>query len=134
MLFDTDPADLDPEAFGYAHPDEEEHQADVARGYTSRIIVMATLFLAVTNAASLVSWASTLEPNWGGRTVRELSDAWAGQMSELGLDRYRVETERLWQAFADLPRERDIPATPPRPEGGPADALPPPEPGQAAPR
>ena len=51
MLFDTDPADLDPEAFGYAHPDEEEQQADVARGYTSRIIVIATMFLALTNAA-----------------------------------------------------------------------------------
>lgn len=134
MLFDTDPADLDPEAFGYAHPDDEEQKADKALGYAGRAIIIAALFLAVTNAASLVSWASTLEPNWGGRTARELSDAWAGQMTELGLDRFRNEVEHLWQAFADLPRERDIPATPPRPEGGPGDALPPPREGQATPR
>lgn len=109
MLFDTDPADLDPESFGYAHPDDAEQQADVARGYATRTIVIATVFLAITNAASLVSWSSTLEPNWGGRTARALSEAWAGQMSELGFDRFRNETERLWLAAADLPRERTPP-------------------------
>ena len=106
MLFDTDPADLDPDTFGYAHPDEAEHDADRARGYASRVIVIATAFLAVTNAAALVSWSSTLEPNWGGRTARALSQAWAGQMSELGLDRFRNGVEDLWQDAADLPRRR----------------------------
>jgi len=111
MLFDTDPADLDPETFGYAHPDDEEQQADRARGYTTRVIVIATVFLAVTNAASLVSWSSTLEPNWGGRTARALSQAWASQMSELGLDRFRSAVEGLWEDAADLPRRRQ-PAEP----------------------
>lgn len=106
MLFDTDPADLDPESFGYAHPDDEERQADRARGYATRVIVIATLFLAVTNAASLVSWSSTLDPNWGGRTARVLSQAWASQMSELGLDRFRNAVEALWEDIADLPRRR----------------------------
>lgn len=114
MLFDTDPADLDPETFGYAHPDEAEHEADRARGYTSRVIVISALFLAVTNAASLVSWSSTLEPNWGGRTARALSQAWAEQMNELGVDRPRIALEALWQDIAALPRER---AQPPEPVG-----------------
>ena len=111
MLFDTDPADLDPETFGYAHPDDAEHQADHARGYTTRVIVIATVFLAVTNAASLVSWSSTLEPNWGGRTARALSEAWSEQMSELGLDRFRNGVEELWEDAANLPRRRQ-PAEP----------------------
>lgn len=112
MLFDTDPADLDPETFGYAHPDDEERQADRARGYATRIIIIATLFLAVTNAASLVSWSSTLDPNWGGRTARAMSNAWAAQMSELGLDRFRNGVEALWRDIANLPRKRGEP--PPR--------------------
>lgn len=111
MLFDTDPADLDPETFGYAHPDDEEQQADRARGYATRVIVIATIFLAVTNAASLVSWSSTLEPNWGGRTARALSQAWSAQMSELGLDRFRNAVEDLWEDAAKLPRRRQ-PAEP----------------------
>lgn len=106
MLFDTDPADLDPETFGYAHPDDEEHAADRARGYATRVIVISTVFLAVTNAASLVSWSSTLDPNWGGRTARALSQAWAGQMSELGLDQPRAAIEGLWNDVAALPRRR----------------------------
>ncbi|MBI1406240.1 MAG: hypothetical protein GC145_08960 [Caulobacter sp.] len=112
MLFDTDPADLDPEDFGYAHPDEEEAAADKARGYASRIILIATLFLAVTNAASLVSWSSTLNPDWGGRTMRVLSQGWAGQMSELHLDLFRNQVRDLWAAFAALPRKPDPESSP----------------------
>ncbi len=120
MLFDTDPADLDPDEFGYAHPDEQEAAADKARGYASRIIMIATLFLAVTNAASMVSWSSTLNPDWGGRTMRVLSQGWAGQMSELGLDLFRNRVRALWAAFADLPRDPDA-----DPEAGAATVVPP---------
>jgi len=122
MLFDTDPAELDPDTFGYADPDEDESRADTARGYASRIIIIATLFLAMTNAASLVSWSSTVEPNWGGRTLRVLSQGWAGQMSELGLDGFRNNVRSLWNAFAALPRHPDdapspTDGEPPPPEG-----------------
>lgn len=122
MLFDTDPADLDPEDFGYAHPDEEEAAADKARGYASRIILIATLFLAATNAASLVSWSSTLNPDWGGRTMRVLSQGWAGQMSELHLDLFRNQVRDLWAAFAALPRKPDPESSPdPGPAAPPAE-------------
>ncbi|MDO1559475.1 hypothetical protein Q0812_08545 [Brevundimonas sp. 2R-24] len=109
MLFDEDPADLDIEAFGYAAPDETEARADTDRGWLSRILLITTILLAFTNAQSLVTWSSTLEPTWTGRTVRALSQAWADQMSELGLDRFRNGVSDVWTAFQELPRRQGPP-------------------------
>jgi hypothetical protein len=59
--------------------------ADQARRWTSRSIMIAVVLLAVFNSQSLVSWASTLPPDWGSGTLRELSRVWETRLDEAGL-------------------------------------------------
>jgi hypothetical protein len=72
------------------HPDPDEAvMAARAKRWTGRAIAVATLFLALLNAHSIQTWATTLPPNWTSETLRVLGDAWAGRVADLGLDRPR---------------------------------------------
>jgi hypothetical protein len=74
-----------------------EIQAERSRRWTTRTLLAATLVLALLNARSLSSWASTLAPTWGSVTVRELADVWSGRMAAAGLDGPRAGMRSAWQ-------------------------------------
>ena len=80
-------------ASGYDPGAEDEEHDELAAGRTrrwiSRAILFATITLALLNAQSLHSWATTLPPGWGSETVRELVDTWNDRLSMIGLDRPR---------------------------------------------
>ena len=87
------------------HDDLEAHRA---RGWTTRTIILAALVLALLNAHSLQSWATTLPPDWGGQTVRALADAWSARTADAGLDKpraaihdaYEAKKSRTWSDLA----------------------------------
>jgi hypothetical protein len=78
---------------GYDPGAEDEVHDELAAGRTrrwiSRTILFATLTLAVLNAQSLHSWATTLQPGWATETIRELADTWNSRLAMLGLDQPR---------------------------------------------
>ena len=85
------------------HPDpDEEILAARAKRWTTRTIVVATLFLAVFNAHSIQSWATTLPPNWTSETLRVLADAWSGRVADLGLDQPRAAIRNFYEAQKTL--------------------------------
>jgi hypothetical protein len=81
--------------------------ADHARRWTSRIIIIATLMLAVFNAASIQTWATTLSPNWGTQTVSALADVWSSRLGDAGLDRPRAAVHNSYEA-AKQAQWRDV--------------------------
>ena len=82
--------------------DDEEHD-EVAAGRTrrwvSRTILFATITLAILNAASLHSWATTLAPGWGTETIRELVDTWNDRLAMLGLDQPRKAIHHEYESW-----------------------------------
>ena len=82
-----------------AHDDLEAHRA---RGWTTRTVIMATLVLALLNAHSLQSWATTLPPDWGGETIRALADAWYTRTADAGLDTPRAAIHDAYEAKKSL--------------------------------
>jgi hypothetical protein len=79
-----------------------EIQAERSRRWTTRTVLAATLLLAVFNARSLSSWASTLAPTWGSVTVRELAEVWSSRMAAAGLDAPRAGMRSAWQGAKAL--------------------------------
>jgi hypothetical protein len=79
-----------------------EIQAERSRRWTTRTLLAATLMLAVVNARSITSWASTLAPNWTSVTVRELAEVWSGRMAAAGLDGPRAGMRSAWQGARAL--------------------------------
>ena len=76
----------DPGADDEAH---DELAAGRTRRWAARTVLFATITLAVLNAASLHSWATTLPPGWASETVRELADTWNQRLAMVGLDQPR---------------------------------------------
>ncbi|WP_333590502.1 hypothetical protein [Brevundimonas sp.] len=72
------------------------------RRWTSRIIVIATLFLLVFNAVSIQNWSRQQPPGWGTETVRRLSDVWAEQIAQTGADRPRQMVHDAWRDWRDM--------------------------------
>lgn len=72
------------------------------RRWTSRIIVFATLFLLIFNAASIQNWSRQQPPGWGTETVRRLSDVWAEQIAQTGADRPRQIVHDAWRDWRDV--------------------------------
>lgn len=79
-----------------------EIQAERSRRWSTRTLVAATLLLAILNARSMTSWASTLAPNWTSVTVRELAEVWSGRMAAAGLDGPRAGMRAVWQGAKAL--------------------------------
>ena len=68
------------------------------RRWTSRIIVIATLFLLVFNAVSIQNWSRQQAPGWVTSTVQQLSDVWSAQIAQLGADQPRQGVREAYQA------------------------------------
>ncbi len=72
--------------------------------WTSRAILTAALFLLVFNAKSLVTWSTTLPPNWATATIRDLSNVWDRRMAEVGLEAPRDVIHARYEALKTPPR------------------------------
>src|ERR1700750_2981643 len=79
-----------------------EIQAERSRRWTTRTLLAATLVLALLNARSVQSWASTLPPTWTSVTVRELPEVWSGRRAAAGLDEPRAGLRSAWQGARAL--------------------------------
>jgi hypothetical protein len=76
----------------------EEIVAARDQRWTGRAVIVATIALAVLNAASLTSWASSLPPNWSTETIRAVANVWAGRLADLGLDQPRAIIRKDYEA------------------------------------
>jgi hypothetical protein len=76
-------------AFPPGEAPDEEGLAARDRRWTSRVIVIATVFLLIFNIASVQNWARQQAPGWATTTVGRLAEVWSEQMALLGADRPR---------------------------------------------
>jgi len=87
---------------GYDAIEDDAAADDVVAGralrWTSRAILVATLFLLVFNARSLVTWSTTLPPNWATATIRDLANVWDKRMTEAGLSAPRAAIHDRYEA------------------------------------
>ncbi|WGM30480.1 hypothetical protein [Brevundimonas sp. NIBR11] len=88
-------------AFPPGEPPDEEGVAARDRRWTSRIIVVATVFLLIFNAASIQNWSRQQAPGWVTTTVRRLADVWSEQMAQLGADQPRQTVRDGYEAARD---------------------------------
>ena len=88
-------------AFPPGEPPDEEGVAARERRWTSRIIVLATVFLLIFNAVSIQNWSRQQAPGWVTTTVRRLADVWAEQISQLGADQPRQAVRDGYEAARD---------------------------------
>lgn len=76
-------------AFPPGQPPDEEGFAARDRRWTSRVILVATVFLLIFNAVSIQNWSRQQAPGWVTTTVHRLADVWAEQIAQLGADQPR---------------------------------------------
>jgi len=88
-------------AFPPAPPLDDEGVAARDRRWTSRTIVLLTLFMLVFNAASLQNWSRQQAPGWLSSTVQQLSDVWSEQVAQLGADQPRTAVRDTYEAARD---------------------------------
>lgn len=88
-------------AFPPGEPPDDEGVAARDRRWTSRVIVVATVFLLIFNAVSIQNWSRQQAPGWVTTTVRRLADVWAEQMAMLGADRPREVVRDGYQTARD---------------------------------
>ena len=88
-------------AFPPGEPPDEEGVAARDRRWTSRIIVVAAVFLLVFNAVSIQNWSRQQAPGWVTTTVRRLADVWAEQIAQLGADQPRQIVRDGYEAARD---------------------------------
>ena len=78
---------------GYDPAAEDEVHDELAAGRTrrwaGRTIFFAAVLLALLNAASIKSWASTLSPSWGNDTIAMMATLWSDRTGRIGLNRPR---------------------------------------------
>lgn len=100
-------------AFPPAADPDEEGLAARDRRWTSRVIVIAAVFLLIFNIASVQNWARQQAPGWLTTTVSRLAEVWSEQMALLGADQpreavrdaYRTASEAQWPEPTELPAE-----------------------------
>jgi len=88
-------------AFPPGEPPDEEGVAARDRRWTSRIIVLATVFLLIFNAVSIQNWSRQQAPGWVTTTVRRMADVWAEQIAQLGADQPRQTVRDGYEAARD---------------------------------
>ncbi|MFC5346215.1 hypothetical protein ACETK8_15520 [Brevundimonas staleyi] len=98
-------------AFPPGEPPDEEGVAARDRRWTSRVIVIATVFLLIFNAVSIQNWSRQQAPGWVTTTVRRLADVWSEQIAQLGADQPRQAVRDGYEAA----RDADWPGEAPRP-------------------
>lgn len=100
-------------AFPPGEPPDEEGLAARDRRWTSRVIVVAGVFLLIFNIASVQNWTRQQAPGWVTTTVGRLAEVWSEQTALLGADRpretvregYERARDATWDA-ASAPRKR----------------------------
>jgi hypothetical protein len=100
-------------AFPPGDPPDEEGIAARDRRWTSRVIVIAAVFLLIFNIASVQNWVRQQEPGWITTTVGRLAEVWSEQMALLGADRPRDAVRDAYEGARDA--EWLSPATEPAP-------------------
>lgn len=85
-------------AFPPPPPLDDEGVAARDRRWTTRTILVATVFLLVFNAASPLNWARQQPPGWLPQTVERLSEVWTEQLSVFGVDMPRQGLRESWRA------------------------------------
>ncbi len=88
-------------AFPPGEPPDEEGLAARDRRWTSRVIVIATVFLLIFNIASVENWTRQQEPGWVTSTVGRLAEVWSEQMALLGADRPREAVRDTYERARD---------------------------------
>jgi hypothetical protein len=88
-------------AFPPGEPPDEEGLAARDRRWTSRVIVIATVFLLIFNIASVQNWTRQQEPGWVTSTVGRLAEVWSEQMALLGADRPREAVRDTYERARD---------------------------------
>jgi hypothetical protein len=88
-------------AFPPAPPLDDEGVAARDRRWTSRTLVLLTLFMLVFNAASIQNWSRQQSPGWLSTTVQELADVWAEQVAQLGADQPRAAIRETYETARD---------------------------------
>tara|TARA_R110002124_G_scaffold36955_4_gene118687 strand:- start:1091 stop:1651 length:561 start_codon:yes stop_codon:yes gene_type:complete len=88
-------------AFPPAPPLDDEGVAARDRRWTSRTLVLLTLFMLVFNAASIQNWSRQQAPGWLSTTVQGLADVWAGQVAQLGADQPRTAVRDAYEGARD---------------------------------
>ena len=88
-------------AFPPGEPPDEEGVAARDRRWTSRVIVVAAVFLLIFNAVSIQNWSRQHAPGWVTTTVRRLADVWAEQIAQLGADQPRQAVRDGYEATRD---------------------------------
>lgn len=88
-------------AFPPGEPPDDEGIAARDRRWTSRVIVIAGVFLLIFNVASVQNWARQQAPGWVTTTVRGLADVWAEQTALLGADRPRETVREGYERARD---------------------------------
>lgn len=101
-------------AFPPGEPPDEEGLAARDRRWTSRVIVVATVFLLIFNIASVQNWTRQQAPGWLTTTVGRLAEVWSEQMALLGADRPRDAVRNGYERA----REAVWSPSPPAGEGG----------------
>ena len=89
-------------AFPPAPPPDAEGVAARDRRWTSRTIMIATVFLLVFNAASIQNWSRQQAPGWITATVQQLSDVWVAQIAQLGADQPRQAIRDGYRTLRDV--------------------------------
>ena len=88
-------------AFPPGEPPDEEGVAARDRRWTSRTIVVATVFLLIFDAVSIQNWSRQQAPGWVTATVRRMADVWAEQIAQLGADQPRQAVRDGYEASRD---------------------------------
>jgi hypothetical protein len=89
-------------AFPPAPAPDEEGVAARDRRWTSRVIMLVTVFLLIFNAASIQNWSRQQAPGWVTSTVQQLADVWVAQIAQLGADQPRQVVRDAWQGVHAL--------------------------------
>ena len=94
---------------GYDAIEDDAAADDIVAGraqrWTGRVILVGALFLLVFNAKALVSWSTTLPPDWATATIRDLTNVWDRRMAEAGLEAPRDAIHARYEALKTPPRK-----------------------------
>jgi len=101
-------------AFPPGPPPDDEGLAARDRRWTTRVILVVTVFMAIFNAGSVPNWSRQQAPGWVTDTVRGVSEVWAAQVALLGADLPRQGVRDAYETA----RDAEWATEPPVPAGG----------------
>jgi hypothetical protein len=88
-------------AFPPGPPPDDEGLAARDRRWTTRVILVMAVFMAIFNAGSVPNWSRQQAPGWVTDTVRGMSEVWAAQVALLGADLPKQGVRDAYEAARD---------------------------------